>query len=93
MIPKGLNSLNSSNQGNKIPSIKESTEHIKKILMECNFMRTRSKKLENGALGKEITASLNSNRYANSALGYQKNQKTNSCKVYNTTQSRHSSLA
>ena len=45
-IPKGFNSVTSSQQAQNIPSIKESTEHIKKILMDCNFMRTRSKKIE-----------------------------------------------
>jgi hypothetical protein len=57
--------------------------------MECNFMRTRSKKLENGMGG--ITASINAgNRFANSALDY---QKTSESKVYNTTQSRQSALS
>jgi len=55
-------------------------------------MRTRSKKLENGPSGKDITAFLNSNRLASSALDYQKHHKTDS-KAYTTTQSRHSALA
>jgi hypothetical protein len=91
VIPKGFNSVNSSQQSSKIPSIKESTDHIKKVLMECNFMRTRSKKLENGVGG--FTASINNNaasRFASSALDNQKNSES---KVYNNALSRHSALS
>ena len=69
-VPKGgYSSVSSSTQGKNIPSIKESTDHIKKILMECNFMRTRSKKLECGMINVP-------SRFASSALDYQKNQES-----------------
>ena len=70
-------------------SIKESTEHIKKILMDCNFMRTRSKKLEHG-MG-IINSSMNSNRFTSSALDTMQNKQA--MKIYDSNQqSRHSAL-
>ncbi len=57
--------------------------------MDCNFMRTRSKKLEHG-MG-ILNASMNNNRFANSALDNIQNKQGS--KVYESTQqSRHSAL-
>ena len=73
-----------------MPNIKESTEHIKKILMDCNFMRTRSKKLDHG-MG-IINSSVNNSRFNNSALDNIQNKHGGS-KIYESTQqSRHSAL-